>query len=77
MNLSALQTPGEVQLLDVNNVNNKNKNSQLEEAIAIIEYIKANQLKDVFIITPFRNQEDVINHYLDEAKEKNEIDPIN
>ncbi len=74
LDLSALKNKGEVLLLNVNNINQKNKNSQLEEANAIVEYIKANNLSDVFIITPFRNQEEVINHYLSEAKEKNEID---
>jgi len=74
LNLSAIPNAGEVLLLDVNNVNQKNKNSQLEEANAIVEYIKTNKLKDVFVITPFRNQEEVINHYLAAAKAKKEID---
>ncbi len=73
LNLSAIQNKGEVKLLNVNNVNHKNKNSQLEEAIEIVNYIKKNKLSDVFIITPFRNQEEVINYYLKEAKEKGEI----
>ncbi|MCC6583785.1 MAG: DNA helicase [Chitinophagales bacterium] len=74
LNLTAIENTGDVKLLDVNNVNHKNKNSQLEEAKEIINYIKENKLSDVFIITPFRNQEEVINHYLNEAKEKKEID---
>lgn len=74
LNLTAIENIGEVKLLDVNNVNHKNKNSQLEEAWEIVNYIKDNKLSDVFIITPFRNQEEVINHYLSEAKEKKEID---
>lgn len=74
LNLNAIKFPGTVKLLVVNNVNQKNKNSQLEEAKEIVNYIKDNKLSDVFIITPFRNQEQVINHYLSEAKEKEEID---
>jgi superfamily I DNA and/or RNA helicase len=74
LNLTAIQNIGEVKLLDVNNVNHKNKNSQIEEAREIVNYIKENKLNDVFIITPFRNQEEVINHYLDEAKISGEID---
>jgi len=73
LNLTAIQNIGEVKLIDVNNVNHKNKNSQIEEAFEILNYIKENNLADVFIITPFRNQEEVINHYLNEAKEKGEI----
>lgn len=74
LNLTAIKKPGNVKLIDVNNVNHKNKNSQLEEAKEIIDYVKEQNLSDVYIITPFRNQESVINHYLTEAKEKGEID---
>lgn len=74
LNLSEIKTTGEVKLLNVNNVNQKNKNSQIEEAREIINYIKTNQLEDVFIITPFRNQEAVLNHYLTDAIKKGEID---
>lgn len=73
LNLTAIKNIGEVKLLEVNNVNHKNKNSQIEEAKEIVNYIKENKLSDVFIITPFRNQEEVINHYLNEAKEQGEI----
>jgi superfamily I DNA and/or RNA helicase len=74
LNLTAIKNIGDVKLLEVNNVNHKNKNSQIEEAKEIVNYLKENKLSDVFIITPFRNQEEVINQYLNEAKEKNEID---
>lgn len=73
LNLAAIKDIGEVKLLDVNNANHKNKNSQIEEAIEIVNFIKANSLTDTFIITPFRNQESVINYYLNEAKAKGEI----
>jgi hypothetical protein len=73
LNLDEIKIPGNVKLLDVNNVNQTQRNSQIEEAKEIVNYIKENNLSDVFIITPFRNQEYVINHYLNEAKEKKEI----
>ena len=74
LNLSAVKTNGTVKLLAVTNVNQINKNAQIEEAVAIVDYIKDNTLSDVFILTPFRNQEDVINHYLNQAKEIGAID---
>lgn len=67
LNLSMLKDSGDVQLIDVNNANRKLKNSALEEAQAIVNYIRDNKLSDVYIITPFRNQEDVLNHYLKAA----------
>jgi hypothetical protein len=75
LNLSMLNNIGEVRLVDVNNVNHKLKNSTLEEAQEVVNYIKENKLSDAFIITPFRNQEDVLNHLLQVAKENGEIDP--
>lgn len=75
LNLSMLSNVGEVRLVDVNNVNHKLKNSTLEEAQGVVNYIKENKLSDAFIITPFRNQEDVLNHLLQAAKERGEIDP--
>ncbi|MDP2161979.1 MAG: AAA domain-containing protein, partial [Flavobacterium sp.] len=74
LNLSAVKTNGTVKLLEVTNANQKNKNAQIEEASTIVEYIKQNNLSDVFILTPFRNQEEVINHYLTEAKQIGAID---
>lgn len=74
LNLTAVSTIGTVKLLTVNNANQKQKNAQIEEAFAIVNYIKDNQLSDVFILTPFRNQEEVINHYLKEAKANHAID---
>lgn len=73
LNLTSIENIGEVKLLHVNNVTHKNKNSQIEEAKEIVNYIKDNNLSDVFIITPFRNQEEVVNHYLNEAKENGQI----
>ncbi|MFM7854058.1 MAG: DEAD/DEAH box helicase, partial [Flammeovirgaceae bacterium] len=74
LNLSKIKNLGEVKLIDVNNANQKGKNSAVEEAQEIIKYIHDNQLSDVFILTPFRNQETVINYYLKDAKEKGLIE---
>lgn len=74
LNLSEIKNVGKVSLLTVNNLNTAKKNTQLEEAEAIVKYIEENKLSDVFIITPFRNQEEVINEYLKMAKEKGEVD---
>jgi superfamily I DNA and/or RNA helicase len=74
LNLSMIKTTGNVKLIEVNNVNQKEKNSAIEEAQEIVRYIADNKLTDVFIITPFRNQEAVLNHYLQKAKENKEID---
>lgn len=74
LNLTAIKKPGELIVLGVNNRNHKNKNSNLEEAVEIVRYIKENKLTDAFILTPFRHQEEVLNHYLKEAKVLNEID---
>lgn len=74
LNLSKIGTIGEVTLLNVNNVNVKRRNSAIEEALEIVKYIEGNQLRDVFILTPFRNQEEVLNHYLCTAKEEGRID---
>lgn len=74
LNLSRINSLGEVTLLEVNNVNQKGKNSAIEEAREIAQYVRDNRLSDAFIITPFRNQEEVVNHYLQAEKERGEID---
>jgi hypothetical protein len=73
LNLTSNVHEGEVMLLDVNNINQSKKNAQVEEANEIVNYIKKNDLSDVFIITPFRNQELILNVILNQAKEKGEI----
>lgn len=74
LNLDAIKIPGVLKLLDVNNQIPTNKNSQLQEAKEIINYVRDNKLNDVFIITPFRNQEEVLTIYLNEAKALGEIE---
>ena len=53
-------------LIDVKNINSKLKNENYEESKAIINYIKRNKLKDAAIITPFKNQQNLINRMLKE-----------
>ncbi|WP_162343771.1 DEAD/DEAH box helicase [Cyclobacterium salsum] len=74
LNLSKTTIKGEVKLIDVNNVNQKDRNACIEEAQEIVKYIAENKLTDTFIITPFRNQQEVLNHYLNKAKANAEID---
>lgn len=74
LNLSKIKINGELKLIDVNNVNQQNRNATIEEAGEIVKYIADHKLKDVFIITPFRNQEAILNQYLGNAKANNEID---
>jgi hypothetical protein len=74
LNLTKIHIPGELKLIDVNNVNQKDKNACIEEAQALTSYIADHQLTDVFIITPFRNQEQVLNHFLERAKAEGAID---
>ena len=66
LNLEYLSDEGSLTLLDVKNVNSRLRNENYEEANAIIEYLKRNQLKDVAIITPFKNQQNLIDSLLKE-----------
>lgn len=74
LNLSKIIKNGEVKLIDVNNVNQKGRNANIEEAKEVVKYIADNKLTDVFIITPFRNQQEVLNQCLEKAKANAEID---
>lgn len=73
LNLDAIKAKGNVSLLAVNNVNQKGKNAQMEEALEIVKYVEEAGLSDAFILTPFRNQEAVVTHYLNEAKAQGRI----
>jgi superfamily I DNA and/or RNA helicase len=74
LNLAKIRQAGNVKLIEVNNLNQKNRNGNIEEAQHIVDYIQENQMKDVFIITPFRNQQQVLDHFLNEAKKNGIID---
>ena len=74
LNLSEVKRIGNLELLFVNNVNSSKKNCHIQEAEQIVTYIKDHKLTDVFIITPFRNQEEAINICLNLAKQIGEID---
>lgn len=66
LNLDYLNNDGNLSLLNVRNMNSKRKNENYEEAKAIVDYIKRNNLTDTAIITPFKNQQNLINAMLKE-----------
>ncbi|MBO5930661.1 MAG: AAA family ATPase [Clostridia bacterium] len=68
LNLSAVSSSGELELMSVKNKNAKQRNEAFEEANEIVNYIERNKLTDVFIITPFVNQKELITDLL---KQKN------
>lgn len=75
LDLSKINREGSLTLLKVTNRNSGGKNSTLEESNEIINYIKNNNLSDVFIITPFRNQAEVLRIMLEKAQQSGEVDP--
>lgn len=64
LNLNNIKEEGNLELLNVKNVNSKIRNQNFEEAKAIVEYVKRNNLKDTAIITPFVSQQNLINTML-------------
>ena len=64
LNLSAVSEIGELELMDIKNKNIKQKNQAFEEACEIVNYVERNHLTDVFIITPFVNQKELITDLL-------------
>lgn len=64
LRIESIKSTGELFLLDIKNKTIKNRNSSYDEAIAVVNYIKENNLHDVTIITPFVNQKDLINECL-------------
>ena len=72
LNLEYLNDEGNLKVIDVKNINSKNRNENYEEACAIIDYLKRNNISDAAIVTPFKNQQNLINKMLKE----NDIDNI-
>ena len=66
LDLSYLQEDGDIEFLKVENKNIFERNSAFEEAQEVIKYIQRNNLKEVSIITPFVNQQVLINRLLEE-----------
>lgn len=66
LNLDYLSSDGNLSLLNIKNINSRKRNENYEEAKAIVDYIKRNNLIDVAIITPFKNQQNLINSMLKE-----------
>lgn len=65
LNLSYITNEGCLELIDIKNTNIKRKNEAYEEASALVSYVKRNQIKDAFIITPFVSQRDLITKLLE------------
>ena len=66
LNLDYLKEDGTLSLIDIKNINSKQRNENYEEAKAIIDYIKRNNITDAAIITPFRNQQNLITKMIEE-----------
>ena len=65
MDLRYLKTDGDLELIDVENENfTDQRNSNYNEAKAIVDYVKRNGIKNTTIITPFVNQVNLINKML-------------
>ena len=60
LDLNYLSEDGSLEVLDIKNQNVKQKNEAYEEALAIVNYIERNNIKDAYIITPFVNQKNLI-----------------
>eukprot|EP00833_Pecoramyces_ruminatium_P014809 jgi/Orpsp1_1/1188841/evm.model.d7180000067647.1 len=69
LDLSYVTKEGDVEMIDVkSNKKNTNMNESVDEAEAIVEYIKRNKIHDASIVTPFVNQQVLISKML--AKER-------
>lgn len=71
LNLSFIQDEGSLEFLNIKSVNVMDKNSAFEEAKGIVDYIKRNNLQNVSIVTPFVNQQTLINRLLVDSKIEN------
>ncbi len=65
LNLSYILDEGNLEFLDIKSRNVGQKNESIDEAIAIIKYLKRNNIKDAYIVTPFVNQKELINKLLE------------
>ena len=68
LDLSCLKEDGELEFLSVKNANIFERNAAYDEANEIIKYIKRNNMRNVSIITPFVNQQNLLNKLLVENK---------
>lgn len=66
LNLDFLKNEGELEFINIKNQNSVNKNEAYEEAKGIVDYIIRNKVSDVAIVTPFVNQQNLINKILAE-----------
>ncbi|MBR3980108.1 MAG: hypothetical protein IKJ98_02985 [Bacteroidales bacterium] len=59
---------GDLISIPVKNTNTLDKNSAIDEGLAIINYLKRNNIHEATIITPFVNQKELINSLLKQNK---------
>lgn len=59
-----IEYDGNLYFIDVKNKTSNNRNENYDESVAIIDYIKKNNVTDATIITPFVNQETLLNKML-------------
>lgn len=63
---SKINFDGDLNFIDIKNNNSTSmKNQNIDECIGIIDYIKRNDVKDATIITPFKNQQELLNNLLE------------
>jgi len=64
LDVSAIKNEGKLEFLNVKNNHIAERNSAFEEANAVVEYVKRNNISNASIITPFINQQTLINKML-------------
>jgi superfamily I DNA and/or RNA helicase len=74
LNLDKVTLPGNLNLIEIENKNSPNKNAHIEECQGIVNYLIQNNVKDAFILTPFKNQKILMDMLLNQSIEKGEID---
>ncbi len=71
LNLDMLHRDGELLFVDAKNSEQKDRNSNAEEADYIVAYLKRNDYEHVSILTPFVSQAELINEKPDAAGLRN------
>lgn len=64
LNISFIKNEGKLEFINVKNSHVAERNSAYEEAKAVVDYIKRNNIGDTSIITPFINQQTLITKML-------------
>lgn len=67
LNLDKLKSDGEVNLLSVKSSSIYRKNGSVDEALQVIDFIERNELDDVFVLTPFRDQKAILEELISKS----------